>query len=240
MAAMSDPQQSGERVYKGIAVSAGVCHGKVFVLHKAAVEVPHYEVAEAELATQVQRLQQALLETRQQIMEVQRQVSQALNAKDASIFDAHLLVLEDPTLIDSVTNLIYQKKINVEAAFHEFAEKYQETLRAINDAYLQERAADMRDVTSRILDNLLGRRPRHNPQHPLEPCILIAEDLPPSDVALLNRKNTLGFATDVGSKTPIARSWRVPCNFPPWWVCSRRARKSRAAPARCWMATAGW
>jgi phosphotransferase system enzyme I (PtsI) len=211
---MSDPSPSVERVYKGIAVSAGICHGKVLVLHPAVVEVPQYEVAESGLAAQVERLQQALVETRQQILEVQRQVSQALNAKDASIFDAHLLVLEDPTLIDSVTSLIYQKKINVEAAFHEFAEKYQATLRAINDAYLQERAADMRDVTSRILDNLLGRRPRHETQPLLEPCILIAEDLPPSDVALLNRQNTLGFATDVGSKTShsaiMARSLELP------------------------------
>ena len=211
---MSDPQQSGERVYKGIAVSAGICQGKVLVLHQAAVEVPQYEVAEADLPGQVQRLQQALVETRQQILEVQRQVSQALNAKDASIFDAHLLVLEDPTLIESVTQLIYQKKINVEAAFHEFADKYQATLRAINDPYLQERATDMRDVTSRILDNLLGRRPQHEPSPLLEPCILIAEDLPPSEVALLNRKNTLGFGTDVGSKTShsaiMARSLQLP------------------------------
>jgi len=211
---MSEPLQSSERVYKGIAVSGGICRGKVLVLRHAAVEVPKYDVAESALAGQVERLQQALVETRQQILEVQRQVSQALNAKDASIFDAHLLVLEDPTLIESVTSLIYQKKINVEAAFHEFAEKYQETLRSINDAYLQERATDMRDVTSRILDNLMGRRARHEPQTLAEPCILIAEDLPPSDVALLNRKTTLGFATDVGSKTShsaiMARSLELP------------------------------
>jgi phosphotransferase system enzyme I (PtsI) len=211
---MSDPLPTSERVYKGIAVSGGICRGKVLVLHQAAVEVPRYEVAESGLAGQVERLQQALVETRQQILEVQRQVSQALNAKDASIFDAHLLVLEDPTLIDSVTSLIYQKKINVEAAFHEFAEKYQETLRAINDAYLQERATDMRDVTSRILDNLMGRRAPRVAQPLPEPCILVAEDLPPSEVALLNRKNTLGFATDVGSKTShsaiMARSLELP------------------------------
>src|ERR1039458_2308382 len=103
---MSDPLQSGERVYKGIGVSAGICHGKVLVLHPAAVEIPQYAVAEADLSAQVERLQQALVETRHQIIEVQHQVSQALNAKDASIFDAHLLVLEDPTLIDSVTNLV--------------------------------------------------------------------------------------------------------------------------------------
>jgi len=79
---------------------------------------------------------------------------------------------------------------------------------------LQERATDMRDVTSRILDNLLGRRPQHEPSPLLEPCILIAEDLPPSEVALLNRKNTLGFGTDVGSKTShsaiMARSLQLP------------------------------
>jgi phosphotransferase system enzyme I (PtsI) len=211
---MSDPLQSGERMYKGIAVSAGICRGKVLVLRQAAVEVPRYPVADADLAGQVERLQQALVETRQQILEVQRQVSQALNAKDASIFDAHLLVLEDPTLIESVSNLILQKKINAEAAFHEFTEKYQETLRAINDAYLQERATDMRDVSSRILDNLMGRRQRQDLQPLTEPCILIAEDFPPSAVALLNRNNTLGFATDVGSKTShsaiMARSLQLP------------------------------
>ena len=211
---MSDPVQSGERVYKGIAVSAGVCHGKVLILHNAVAEVPQYSVPEAELSGQVERLQQALVVTRQQILEVQRQVSQALNAKDASIFDAHLLVLEDPTLIDSVTELIFQKKINAEAAFHEFAEKYQATLRAINDPYLQERATDMRDVSSRILDNLMGRRPRHDLPRPDEPCILIAEDLPPSAVALLHPGSTLGFGTDGGSRTShsaiMARSLQIP------------------------------
>jgi phosphoenolpyruvate-protein phosphotransferase (PTS system enzyme I) len=212
---MSEPlQSSGERVYKGIAVSAGICHGKVFVIQKSELEIPEYEVVDGELAGQMQRLQKALLETRQQILGVQRQVSQALNAKDASIFDAHLLVLEDPTLIDSVTQLVYKKKINVEAAFNQFAQQYQATLSAIDDAYLRERAADMRDVTSRVLDNLLGRNPRQEAPHPLEPSILIAEDLPPSDVAMMNRRNTLGFATDVGSKTShsaiMARSLQLP------------------------------
>jgi phosphotransferase system enzyme I (PtsI) len=211
---MTEPLQTGERVYKGIGVSAGICHGKVFVIHKANVEIPEYSVTEADLSGQVQRLEQALLDTRRQILGVQQQVSKALNAKDASIFDAHLLVLEDPTLIDSVTELIFKKKINVEAAFHQFAQEYQATLSRIDDAYLRERAADMRDVTARILDNLMGRHPREETPYPLEPSILIAEDLPPSDVAMLTRQNTLGFGTDVGSKTShsaiMARSLQLP------------------------------
>jgi phosphotransferase system enzyme I (PtsI) len=201
-------------VYKGVGVSAGICHGKILILTKTEVSIPQFEVPEEKLGDQVQRFEQALVLTRQQILEVQRQVSQALNAKDASIFDAHLLVLEDPTLVESVNSLICQKKINAEAAFREFADKYMATLSSIDDAYLRERAADMRDVTSRIMHNLLGFRQHEDLKSLREPCILLSEDLSPSQVALLNPKITLGFATDMGSKTShmaiMARSLRIP------------------------------
>jgi len=204
----------GERVYKGIAVSAGICQGKAFVLQKAPTHVPHYEVAEADLAQQVQRFQQALVLTRHQIQEVQHKVSQALNAHEASIFDAHLMVLDDPMLIDSVTELIHSKKINVEAAFHEFAQKYTAMLSAIDDAYLRERVADMRDVTSRIMSNLLGNLQHQALRDLTEPCVIIADDLSPSEVAVINRKVVLGFGTDAGSKTShtaiMARSLLLP------------------------------
>jgi phosphotransferase system enzyme I (PtsI) len=184
------------------------------VLHKAQTHVPHYEVAEADLPQQVQRFQHALVLTRQQIQEVQHKVSQALNAQEASIFDAHLLVLDDPTLIDSVNDLIHSKKINVEAAFHEFVQKYTATLSAIDDAYLRERVADMRDVTSRIMNNLLGNFQHQALQGLQEPCIVVADDLSPSEVAVMDRKIVLGFATDVGSKTShmaiMARSLQMP------------------------------
>src|SRR5271154_2025596 len=211
---MTDPGQSAERVYKGIPVSAGIAQGKIFVLSRAKSSVPKYDVPEQELPQQIQRLHQALVLTRQQIIDVQNKVSQALNAKDASIFDAHLLVLEDPTLVESVTTLVCSRKINVEAAFQEFADKYTATLSAIDDAYLRERVADMRDVTSRIMANLLGHSHHQDLQDLREPCIVISEDLSPSEVAVLNRKIILGFATDAGSKTShaaiMARSLQVP------------------------------
>ncbi len=211
---MAEGAQSAERVYKGVGVSAGICHGKIIVLTKAEVSIPQYDVAEGQLSLQVQRFEAALVLTRQQILEVQRQVSTALDAKDASIFDAHLLVLEDPTLVESVNSLILQKKINAESAFREFADKYTATLSAIDDAYLRERAADMRDVTSRIMHNLLGFHQHEDLKNLREPCILLSEDLSPSQVALLNPKVTLGFATDVGSKTShtaiMSRSLRIP------------------------------
>jgi phosphotransferase system enzyme I (PtsI) len=211
---MTNEAQTGELIYKGIPVSAGICQGKAFVLHKTQSHVPHYDVTEADLPQQVQRFQQALVLTRQQIQEVQHKVSQALDAHEASIFDAHLLVLDDPTLIDSVNELIHAKKINVEAAFHEFVQKYTATLSAIDDAYLRERVADMRDVTSRIMNNLLGNLQHQALQDLREPCIIIADDLSPSEVAVMNRKVVLGFGTDIGSKTShmaiMARSLQTP------------------------------
>src|SRR3954468_10008912 len=204
---------SGERVLKGIPVSAGVCHGKAFLLRKTELAIPQHEVPEAEVSHQVHRFEQALIATRQEILDVQKQVTNALGAKDASIFEAHLLVLEDPTLIESVTNLIQQKKIVAESAFHQFAERYTATLAAIDDDYLRERAADMRDVTSRVLNNLMGH-PQQELKSLTEQCVLVAEDIPPSLVATLDKTKVLGFATDVGSKTShtaiMARSLQIP------------------------------
>jgi phosphotransferase system enzyme I (PtsI) len=210
---MTDVGQSEERILKGIPVSSGVCHGKVIVLKRADVQIPHYQVPEDELAQQVQRFEQALVATRQDVLAVQKKINTALGDEEARIFDAHLLVLEDPVLIDSVTNTVMQKRVNVEWAFCEFAEKYAATLNAIDDNYLRERAADMRDVTNRILNNLLGIQ-RHDLQSLTTPCILIAPDLPPSETAFLDRKIVLGIGTDIGSKTShtaiMARSLQIP------------------------------
>ena len=202
-----------ERIFRGIPVSSGVCHGRILVLKKAELSIPKYDVSEEDLPQQVQRFEQALITTRREILDVQHKISKAIGDEEARIFDAHLLVLEDPTLIDSVTNQIVQKRVNVEWAFHEFTEKYTATLNAIDDAYLRERAADMRDVNSRILNNLMGVQ-RQDLQTLREPCIIVAYDLPPSETAFLDRKIVLGIGTDIGSKTShtaiMARSLQIP------------------------------
>ncbi len=212
---MADVAHDGEKVLRGIPVSAGVCRGKILVLDRPDdTSIPRRELSEAELTGQLRRFEQALTETRHQILEVQGKVSQGMGAQDASIFDAHLLVLEDPTLIDEVTKFIHREKVTAEYAFHQVAEKYSATLAAIADEYLRERAADMRDVSERILQNLLGRREEIDLRHLQEPCIIISHDLTPSRTAVLDKKMVLGFATDVGSKTShtaiMARSLRIP------------------------------
>ncbi len=208
------PDHSGERIYKGIPVSAGVCRGKILVLGKTELVIPEHKISDEDLPLQVTRLEKALAETRHQLLEVQHKVSEGLGAEDASIFDAHLLVLEDRTLLDEVIRLIHKNKVNVEYAFHQVAERYARTLSSMDDDYLRERAADMRDVTERILNNLMGRNQPIDLQKLKEPCIIISYDLAPSATALFDKKMVLGFATDIGSKTShtaiMARSLGIP------------------------------
>jgi phosphotransferase system enzyme I (PtsI) len=184
------------------------------VLGKQEHTVHRTPVTEAQLPDEVNRLERALVQTRHDILEVQRKVSSAMGAKEGSIFDAHLLVLEDRTLIDEVVRRITTEKVNAEYAFHQVAERYATTLAEIEDDYLRERAADMRDVTTRVLNNLLGHGDQIDLKNLQEPCIIIAHDLTPSHTAQMDRKKVLGFATDIGSKTShtaiMARSMRIP------------------------------
>lgn len=166
------------------------------------------------MADELHRLEQALIQTRQEILGVQQKVAENLGASDANIFDAHLLVLEDPTLLDETTRLMREKLVSVDYAYQVVAEKYAATLESIEDDYLRERAADLRDVKTRVLNHLVGRAPEDVLSYLNEPCIIIAHDLTPSTTALLNKKFVLGFATEVGSKTShtaiMARSLQIP------------------------------
>src|SRR5204862_2681491 len=132
---------------------------------------------------EVNRLERALVQTRHQILDVQRKVSEGMGAHEGSIFDAHLLVLEDRTLLDEVVRVMQEEKVNAEYAFHSVAERYAATLAAIEDDYLRERATDMRDVTGRVLNNLLGGEDDIDLRRLKEPCIIIGHALTPSTIA---------------------------------------------------------
>ncbi|HXU79743.1 MAG TPA: phosphoenolpyruvate--protein phosphotransferase [Methylomirabilota bacterium] len=204
----------GERTFRGIPVSAGVCRGKILVLGRNRPSINKRTLAESDLPEEVNRLERALIQTRQQLLEIQRKVSEGMGSQEGSIFDAHLLVLEDRTLLDEVVRVIQESRVNAEYAFHTVAERYAATLAAIDDDYLRERATDMRDVTARVLSNLLGIEAEIDLRHLKEPCIIISHDLTPSSTAQLDKRHVLGFATDVGSKTShtaiMARSLRIP------------------------------
>jgi len=211
---MPESRFKGEKSYRGIPVSAGVCRGKTLVLRGARPAISKMQLTEADLAQEVERLEKALVLTRHQILAIQHKVGEGMGAHEGGIFDAHLLVLEDRTLLDEVVRVIREQKVNAEHAFHAVAERYASTLAAIEDEYLRERATDMRDVTTRVLNNLLGLEEEADLRHLKEPCIIITHDLTPSNTAQLDKRKVLGFATDVGSRTShtaiMARSLRIP------------------------------
>jgi len=149
---MPEPAQKGELIFRGIPVSGGVCRGKLLVLDRLRPTINQRRLTDADLNEEVNRLERALVQTRQQILEVQRRVSEGMGAEEGSIFDAHLLVLEDRTLLDQVVKVIREEKVNAEYAFHCVAERYAAQLAKTEDDYLRERATDMRDVTARVLD----------------------------------------------------------------------------------------
>ncbi len=117
-------QTKGEKVFRGIAVSAGVCRGKILVLHRARHVIARREFPTKKSPTKSAGLKKSLVQTRQQISEVQRKVVENMGTKEGDIFDAHLLMLEDRMLVDEVIRMIREQKVNAEFAFHAVSERY--------------------------------------------------------------------------------------------------------------------
>lgn len=204
----------GSRTYRGIAVSDGVAHARILRVGQARRQISRGKIAAADVDREIERLNVALLGTRQDIQKVRDQVSAAMGAAEAGLFEAHLLVLEDSTLLNEVLRKIRTDHSCSEAAFHDVFERYVSVLAAVDDAYLRERAADLRDVAGRVLDHLAGADHGHGLQNLSEPCIVVAHDLAPSATALLDRRLVLGFATEAGGKTShtaiMARKMGIP------------------------------
>jgi len=211
---MSDESPSvDEKRYHGIGVSPGIARGTVFVYRPDDEQPPMRRIQESDLPGEIARFETALIATRHQILEMQQRIAESIGAKDAGIFDAHLLVVEDRTLIDEVLRTLAKDKTNVEHVFSSVAGRYAKTLSEIDDPYLRERALDIHDVTRRVIHNLLGKE-RRDLASIATPVILIAHNLTPSDTAQLDRELVLGFGTDIGSKTShtaiMARSLNIP------------------------------
>jgi phosphotransferase system enzyme I (PtsI) len=199
--------------FEGAGVSPGIAHGKIHVVRDELDEVVRYRIAPSQVADEISRFEAALIQTRMQILEMQQRIAESIGAKDAAIFDAHLLVVEDRTLIDEVLRKLETDLCNVEWIFQEVATRYAETLNKIDDPYLRERALDIQDVTKRVIRNVQGKAPKTFLAL-TEPHILVAHNLTPSDTASMNRANVLGIATDLGSRTShaaiLARSLGIP------------------------------
>jgi phosphotransferase system enzyme I (PtsI) len=208
-----DNAKQEERL-QGVGVSPGVARGTLYVVRDEGDDVARHRIEASEIPNEIGRFETALLQTRSQILEMQERIAQSIGAKDAGIFDAHLLVVEDRTLIDEVLRKLQKDLCNVEFVFQQVATHYADTLSQIDDPYLRERALDIQDVTRRVVRNLQGKAPKDflSLSHP---HILLAHNITPSDTATMNREHTIGLATDLGSRTShttiMARSLGIPC-----------------------------
>jgi phosphotransferase system enzyme I (PtsI) len=210
---MSGETPAQEERFQGIAVSPGIARGVVHVVRDDLDDVARYRIQQEDIPGEIGRFEAALIQTRTQILEMQQKIAEAIGAKDAGIFDAHLLVVEDRTLIDEVLRKLESELCNVEWVFQDVASQYAETLSKIDDPYLRERALDIQDVTRRVVRNLQGKAPKAF-LAVAEPHILVAHNITPSDTATMNRELVLGLATDLGSRTShtaiMARSLNIP------------------------------
>lgn len=196
---------------KGIAASAGIAIARAFIL-----EHPDYSISQKQVKdidAELAKLDAALAQSQTELEAIKARTLQELGEKKAEIFESHLLILNDPELIDPVKEKIKSESVNAEYALNETAAQFIQMFENMKSAYLQERAADMRDVTKRILKHLLGLN-YVSPSEISEEVIVVAEDLTPSDTAQLNRKYVKGFTTNIGGRTShsaiMARSLEIP------------------------------
>lgn len=202
-----------ETRYEGLAVSPGIAWGPLVLLYSDEHIVRKRRIRPEDAAGELIRLEVALLKTRQQIQAIRNQMAASIGEADASIFDAHILSLEDSSLIESVKEQVNNRLVNVDFAYEQVVRSYTRKMRELDDDYFRERAGDFLDVSRRVLRNLQGKEQAelHNTD---TPSIVLAHDLSPSDTAGLDRKLVLGVVTEAGSRTShsaiMARSLDLP------------------------------
>ncbi|MBX3736456.1 MAG: phosphoenolpyruvate--protein phosphotransferase [Candidatus Didemnitutus sp.] len=208
-----DARGKTETVIRGIAASRGIAYGQVFLYLQSELEVPRYQVEPAKRVQEIARFEQALVTTRQQIAAIQQQVRKNLSEEEALIFDAHQMVLEDQALIGETIRDFETTGLNIETCFNAVAQRYIQAFAEIDDEYLRERAADIKDVARRVLHVLLGQSAM-NLSELVEKRIIVAHDISPSEAAGIDRSAALGIVTDSGSRTShaviVARSMKIP------------------------------
>ena len=208
-----DPTTKSELVIQGIAASKGIAYGQVFLYLQSELEIPRYTVDPDKRGAEITRFEQALVVTRQQISQIQAQVTKNLSEEEALIFDAHQMVLEDQALIGETIRDFEKSGLNIETCFNDVAQRYIKAFAEIDDEYLRERAADIKDVAKRVLHVLLGQTAGSLTQL-VDKRIIVAHDISPSDAAGVDRSAALGLVTDAGSRTShaviVARSMKIP------------------------------
>ena len=197
---------------KGIAASDGIAIAKVYTLTEPDLSFTKISVEDTD--NEISRLEKALEVSTKEIELIKETALKNLGEEEAQVFEAHLMVLSDPELVGQVKDAITSQKVNAEHALKEVSDMFISIFAGMEDnPYMQERAADIRDVSKRILANLLGVK-IPSPATIKDEVVVVAGDLTPSDTAQLNRQYVKAFVTDIGGRTShsaiMARSLEIP------------------------------
>lgn len=200
------------KTLKGIAASDGIGIAKAYCL--VAPDLSFQTKTIADSASEVKRLEQALQAATSDLTQIRDKALANLGQDEAAVFEAHMAIFADPDMVGQIKELITTKMINAEAALQTVTDQFITIFDGMTDnPYMQERSADVKDVTKRVLSHLLNR-PLPDPALIDEPVIIVAHDLTPSETAQMNRQFVKGFLTDLGGRTShsaiMSRTLEIP------------------------------
>ncbi|MBZ9684831.1 phosphoenolpyruvate--protein phosphotransferase [Clostridium estertheticum] len=196
---------------KGIGVSPGIVIGKVLLKEEKKIIIEKKDIISCE--EEIKRYKVAMENSKSEIQDIYNNVLKNIGENEATIFEAHLMILEDPEMLEQIEKKIKDDKVNAEWALKEISEMFIAMFDAMDNEYMKERAADIKDVTSRLMKKLLNIEEVNFGQLANE-VIIVARDLTPSDTSQIDKKKVLGFITEIGGRTShsaiMARTLEIP------------------------------
>ena len=198
-------------VINGIGASDGYAIGKIYKYEQIKLDVKKIEVNN--IVEEVEKLNNAIAQSKKELEIIKEKTRANIDDEHAAIFEAHIDILQDPELIGTIKSKIEEEKVNADYALKEVTDMFVTMFEAMDNEYIRERAADIKDVSKRLLMNLLGIKGQ-DPSAIAEEVIVVAEDLTPSDTAQLNKSLIQGFVTNIGGRTShsaiMARTLEIP------------------------------
>ena len=195
---------SGKAVYKGIVL------GKITVLKKKEHQIKREKITDAE--AEIEKLEYAGRKAQEQLKELYEKAVKEVGEASAAIFEVHQMMLEDEDYLDAIHNMIRTEMVSAEYAVAVTGDNFSEMFANMDDDYMKARAADVKDISSRLIQNLLGQNEEYLADN--EPTIIVAEDLSPSETVQLDKEKILGFVTVHGSTNShtaiLARMMNIP------------------------------
>lgn len=200
-----------EKIYHGIPVSPGIVWGEALVYDPGTINIPRFKIKNPR--EEYKRVQSAIDLTKEELVLLYKKTLENFGKKQAGIFDAHLMLLEDETILVELKRRIHEELLNAESILHDIAQKYSKDIESTGNSFIEERTADVIDVIDRIIRNLLEQK-RPDLDNIKKPCVLLSIDLPPSETARLHPDRIRAIVLERGSTTShvaiLARSLKIP------------------------------